>query len=207
MQLRKIAGEHTIDVDLLPEAPLVLDVGCRDFLFCKEILELRPKGRIVAFEPDPATVPPDDERIQFFKRALTHRGESTVTWQGEGDGSYIAGAEYSYGWGVNDPTKAAQVPNTKFDDLIAYLQWDCFDLVKLDCEGSEFGILENWPGPVAKQISVEFHDFINRRKWDDNYFARLFDGPLGAYRIIQHPLIPIGPAKSLGHWDTVLALK
>jgi hypothetical protein len=52
MNLQKLA-EHTVDVDLLPEAPIVLDVGCRWFDFSKEILRIRPDARIVALDPGP----------------------------------------------------------------------------------------------------------------------------------------------------------
>jgi hypothetical protein len=35
-----------------------------------------------------------------------------------------------------------------------------WEVVKLDCEGAEYEILRNWPGPIARQITIEFHDFL-----------------------------------------------
>jgi len=79
-----------------------------------------------------------------------------------------------------------------------------FDLIKLDCEGSEFQILEKWPQHhygIARQISVEFHDGTpsgpNRT---EIYYADLF-AKLG-YRVIQHEVTKQGDW--IGHWDTVL---
>jgi methyltransferase family protein len=84
---------------------------------------------------------------------------------------------------------------------------DHWDLIKLDCEGSEFGILENWPGPVARQISVEFHDWTG--PWAEraagDYYERLFAGPLKDYEVVQHELSKQG--EGIGHWDSLLRLR
>ena len=84
---------------------------------------------------------------------------------------------------------------------------DRYAVVKLDCEGSEFGILENWPHRMADQISVEFHDYLDRARWKDKYFADLFAGPLKDYRVVQHELTPVGPGNTMGHWDSLLVLR
>lgn len=221
MNLKQLGGEHTVDIDLLPEAPLVLDVGCRGFEFDREILALRPKARIIALDPDPTIEAPPEKEITFLRAALTHRVDKTVIWQGPGEGAYITASDDPYNpgykWGTVLGQPSAEVPNYTLRQLmqlqsIARLHRqmggtsDGFDLVKLDCEGSEFGILENWPGPIATQISVEFHDTIDRERWNDEYFKNLFAGPLCDYRVIQHELLPMGPGPSYGHWDDLLIL-
>jgi FkbM family methyltransferase len=208
MQLRKIAGEHTIDVDLLPEAPLVLDVGCRDFLFDREILALRPKAKIIALDPDPLIEKPDDLDIVFLRKALTDKPTASVWWQGPGEGAYIAvdHGTYDSGFGWHKRPDSVEVPNVTLQQIRGEYG-EYFDLIKLDCEGSEFGLLNNWPGPICTQISVEFHDFVNRERWNDDYYHRLFNGPLHMYDVVQHPIIPIGPNRSLGHWDSLLVLR
>ena len=222
-------GDHTIDVDLLPERPLVLDVGCRGFEFDYEILKLRPKASIIALDPDPEIVQPPEERITFLRKALTEKVVDRVIWQGPGDGAYIVGNgdpyDPGYRWPITPNQPRAEVPNVTIHKLMAeygrkfkqsiqaqgmfHESWPrfCpFDVVKLDCEGSEFGILCSWPGPVAKQISVEFHDYVDRRRWNDQFFQNLFDGPLHDYKIVQHELIPMGPGAHLGHWNSLLVL-
>jgi hypothetical protein len=81
-----------------------------------------------------------------------------------------------------------------------------FDLVKLDIEGAEFDVLEHWPGPVATQLSIEFHDAFDKRFYDAAYFERLFAGPLADYRVVQHEAMR-EPYPDIGHWDSLLVLK
>src|SRR5690349_14204704 len=44
-------ASHTVDLDLLPECPMVLDVGCRDFDFTRALLALRPVTCMIALDP------------------------------------------------------------------------------------------------------------------------------------------------------------
>jgi hypothetical protein len=39
-----------------------------------------------------------------------------------------------------------------------------WDLIKMDCEGAEYGILQSMTSPLAKQMSVEFHEHTPARK-------------------------------------------
>jgi hypothetical protein len=229
MTLRCLA-EHTIDIDLLPESPLVLDVGCRGFEFDREILKLRPKARIIALDPDPEITHPEEKEIIFLHAALTEKMVDRVIWQGPGDGAYIVGSgdqhDPGYRWSITPNQPHAEVQNVTIHKLMSKygrrfqqpIQSDgrfvesmprfCpFDLVKLDCEGSEFGILCHWPGPISKQISVEFHDYVDRQRWDDQFFENLFNGPLHDYCVVQHELIPMGPGGHLGHWNSLLVLR
>ena len=209
MNLQKPGGEHTIDVDMLSENPIVLDVGCRGFEFDRDILKLRPKAKIIALDPDPSIEEPSEESILFLRAAMTHRSDSHVLWQGPGDGGYIVdgSGDPEYRWGICDDAKVAVAPNITIEQLMASYAKDGFDLVKLDCESSEFGVLENWGGSWATQLSIEFHDAMDRKRWNDAYFERLFSGPLRDYDVKLFGLTPMGPGNTLGHWDSLLVLR
>lgn len=193
--LRCIAG-HTVDVDLLSETAFVLDVGCRGWDFTRGITEIRPRSFIAAYDPDPTikSIP----GVMFRHAAIVGNGvrQSQYAAFSTGEANYLL----QPGFPPPPPdAKRMMVACVSIAEIGA--NWD---LVKLDCEGSEFGILEHWPGPIAKQISVEFHDWLDRRKWNDAYFERLFAG-LPDYRVVQHELTEVGPGKALGHWDSLLA--
>lgn len=206
MNLMAVGG-HSIDLDLLPEAPLVLDVGCRYFNFSSELLNLRPNARVICLDPALDIVEvPDDSRITFFRKALVETDQSSVwlTWEGDGSRASLE-PEPGVLCGLENLGGAVAVPTISFRKILS--DFGChFDLIKFDCEGSEFAILENWPGPVATQISVEFHDTWGSGLHDDSYFENLFNRPLQDYHVIQHEATPAG---NYGYWhaDTLLVLK
>jgi FkbM family methyltransferase len=193
MNLQRLVAEHTIDVDLLPESPLVLDVGCRRFNFCEEILALRPKAQIIAFDPGPDIEALDDMRITFMNFALMH-GAHEGAWLSMNDCSSIVSTVYQDG--------LVEVPVIGMDEILYH--WPYFDLMKFDCEGCEFAILENWPGKCAGQINIEFHDNMvspDGKGLPQSYFDELFHVKLSDYRVIQNEPDSLGT-----HADALLVL-
>ena len=197
MNLIQLCG-HTIDESRLPDRPGVLDVGSRSYGFTDALLAIRPAARVLCVEPD-RTVP-------GHKRAVLVRGAIV------GD-DRLEDEYYSYSTGEGNCLKGDTKLSVYDDWTVSKVQ--CFrltqlgrthwDLIKLDCEGSEFGILENWPVSVtADQITVEFHDYQNRKERSDVYFAALFE-KLSKFEVIQHRLFAQGEA--VGHWDSLLVRK
>jgi FkbM family methyltransferase len=184
----------------------VLDVGCRNWDFANAVLAERPKGRVIAL--DPARDVYDrwkqderrDGRIRFWPYALVGAGE-------EGQRLF---AHFSTGE-ADFLMKPGQRPLADWETyLVACIgiqslmaQWEIryWDAVKLDCEGAEAGILETWPGPIATQISVEFHDWDKPMQRSESYYDRLMKA-LPWYRFTQHELSRQG--EGIGHWDSLL---
>lgn len=86
---------------------------------------------------------------------------------------------------------------------------DFWEVVKLDCEGAEYEILEEWPGPVARQITVEFHDRLGRNPEaePERYYARLMERIGHWYDVILHRQTrpPWGGLPT--YWDSLFVLK
>jgi hypothetical protein len=216
---------HSIDLDLLPDAPVVLDAGCRGFAFSKDILKLRPKARIIALDPDPLINPPNAfKQIDYWRIGLVATQKRTMdyisTTKATGDG----GANFliepgsvtegkvirpESGWLFTD-FELETVACANIQGVMRLSDFEHFDVVKLDIEGQEFPVLENWPGPIATQISVEFHDFTGpmRHRIDAGYYTTLMDHLGQWYRFARHEWIDLdGHTSHLGHWDSVLVLK
>ncbi len=209
MNLVKLAG-HTVDLDLLPERPVVLDVGCRGFDFTREVLALRPRGCVVALDPDPQIENPQIPNCMFLRCALVgdDRTEANYAGWSTGEGNMLCEVSPHYA----ERSHKVLCHNVTFiQNAWSVHGWDLFhfDVVKLDCEESEFGILENWPGPIATQISVEFHDWTgpweSAAKNSPTYYPNLWAGPLKDYEVVQHELSRQG--EGVGHWDTLLRLR
>lgn len=205
MNLTNLAS-HTVDLDLVPECPTVLDVGCRNFDFSREILRVRPKARVVAMDPDPEMPAEDIPGVLFLREALVgdDRAESNYATYSYGDGNFLCDTAPHY-------ARQLRVCCVSLPVLMMRLNVAYWDVVKLDCEGSEFQILERWPGPIAGQLSIEFHDWTGewkeKAKDSPTYYPELWAGPLRDYEVVRHELSTVGPGPAWGHWDTVLRLR
>ena len=137
---------HSFCPDLLTAGGWVLDAGCRGFDFSSAMVN---RGmRVISLDPAPDVNPPETiigPQLHFHRMALAAlTGERHFSMLGE-----------NLGW------RLAQegTPIYAEDILTLIKRWRIvlFDLVKMDIEGAETEVLDNWPGPVARQISVEFH--------------------------------------------------
>ena len=208
MNLVQLAS-HTVDLDLLPEAPRVLDAGCRDFDFTAAVLEHRPRSYVYALDPGPDLCPPPplmqrypDALIHFSNRALvgSPRFKARLFTGSTGHGDFLSELQSYY------DMIPIEVHCVTLSELGGPNPFDFWDLVKLDIEGSEFEVLERWPGPIARQISVEFHDWNQPHTcYSETYWRELFThlGKFG-YRVVQHELSRQG--NGVGHWDSLIVL-
>ncbi len=203
MNLISLAS-HTVDLEAIPDKPVVLDVGCRGFDFSREILQHRPGARIFAMDPDPAMPADAPEGVVFLRVALVGDGRQVSTYAdySTGEGNFLCDKVPPY-------ARAHTVQCTSILALMGRFGIAYWDVIKLDCEESEFQILENWPGPIAGQLSVEFHDWTGtwKQKCTPEYYRRLFAGPLKDYEVLSHELSTVGPGPAWGHWDSVFRLR
>ena len=61
---------HSLDLDLLPSAPVILDVGCSGFGFSRDFLEMYPEARVIAMDPNPTMRDPRLRGCEYFQAAL-----------------------------------------------------------------------------------------------------------------------------------------
>lgn len=192
-------AEHSIIPSLLPEAPVVLDVGCRDFEFCKAVLQLRPKAQIIALDPDPEIIDPEINGVTFLNLALVHNDKKFSKYVSYGSNGTSKGygnhlTEYDV---EHQDTKIITVPCVRMLTLMTASGISHWDLVKMDCEGSEFAILATWPSRCATQLSIEFHD-------SSLLSPDLFPS-LEEYEAVQHKAF--NTTAGYGHWDSVFVLR
>lgn len=193
----ELVGEHTIDTSLLTPGGYVLDAGCRDFIFSRGCAA---RGcRVIAVDADPTVEDPKEANISFNNFALSSvRGQRDFVMTHDPQARHLA-----------DANPQAAAPTTRvlaltIEDIMKAGDIEIFDAVKLDIEGAEYDILLNWPGSIAKQISIEFHEHVQPRpkEFYDAIFAHLSQG----YEIVQHEKT----ARHCTHpnyWDTLLVMK
>lgn len=189
---------HTVEESLLSKG-WVLDVGCRGFGFARELSE---RGcQVLALDPDPSITAPSIPNVIYEKKALVAKPTPSATYASwsTGEGNHLC-----VGKSVPWYAQAHTVPCVTIAQLMSQYGVKEFDVVKLDCEGSEFEILPAWPGPIAKQISVEFHDFTGANPHNPpQRFYDLMLAHIGQwYTVARHEMMD-HPCGIRGYWDSL----
>lgn len=193
---------HSYDESLLAPGGWALDVGARGFEFADRMAE---HGlRVIAMEPDRLVRYAGRHEVNVLYTALVGNPETEFAmyagWS-DGTGNQLADIQPEHA-----ETYYA-VPCIAIGALMSKLHIPRFDIVKLDCEGSEYDILWNWPRHAAVQVSCEFHDFLGMRP-RESYYEELFAGPLRDYDIVKHEWREMSPENPIpNYWDSIFVLK
>lgn len=184
----EVIAEHTVR---LPVDGVVLDVGARSFTFSREMI--RRGHRTIAIEPDPTVRKAEGEGFELLSVALAGIGQPSSS-QFEMSADPQARRLSSSG--------TVTVPCVDILHVMKSFNVDHFGLVKLDCEGAEVGILETWPGPIADQITVEFHDHVKVQDYS-GVLKRLGQW----YDVVQHKQSLRHHIGTPNYWDSLFCLK
>jgi len=177
MKFTMVEG-HSFVPGIMRRGGYVLDVGCRSFEFAAHFAA---RGfKVLALDPDPSIPDPGIDGVEFLRCALVHDDRRTcsyIAWEDEHWSPPTNGSLVSeYDPRETDPrserkTQVHEVRCVNLQQIMRRYGVECFELVKLGCEGSEYSILKHWPGPIAKQISAEFHDWAGANPADPRPFA------------------------------------
>lgn len=197
---------HTVIPELFTKDGWALDVGCRGFHFTELLANYGMK--VIGLDPDLTIVDPKKPSITYVQKALIHTDKESLlyaSWS-TGEGNFVTPNDQD----IPHYAKKSVVYCTSIERLMKAYGIAVFDIVKLDCEGSEYEILAHWPGPIAKQISAEYHDFTGYAKDKLDYYHKTIDAVLGKwYDTVQHNQTHLldNPKAPINYWDSVYVLK
>lgn len=159
---------------VLPPHPNVIDVGANVGLFSLRLLALRPDATVYAYEPLPANFdslhrnaalnPQLNDHLKVFQCAVSGGPESTQTIFFNPDKPYTPTASLIQSFDASN-RKSVQVPTVSLDAIVEKHALDRIDLLKLDCEGSEFDILASASADVMDKVDamvLEVHESGNQ---------------------------------------------
>lgn len=194
--------EHTLDVEALGAGSKILDVGCRGFGLAKHLASIGCE--VWSLDPDPDIVDPAVPGVTFLRQAMIsiadERGEVQFVKTQDRSGSFVLEGSTWHGpevMGVQAVTIEMLMKNYNIG------QWDA---VKLDCEGSEYSILANWPGPIAKQISFEMHEHTGAARGEATIQA-IINHLKSWYEPIKHERTLMHGLPTLNYWDSLFVLR
>lgn len=203
----EVIDNHSVDADRLGSSGWVLDAGSRGLDFSREMV--RRGMRVIAMDPDPEawmTFPEFGEKIKGVCAALVGIGQQGrhefARWDNGQSNRIITEA-------TPKPDRAEQITVNAFN-IIEVMhrygvdqQWAC---VKLNCEGAEYEILKTWPGPIADQISVSFHDHTGANPRGEETYREIF-AHLGQWYDAHQHVWESRYCAGNSYWDTVFTLK
>ena len=183
--------------------PIILDVGGHVGIFSLEMAKRYPKGIVLCFEPHP-------ENAEIARRNLKDTYvtvvESAVSYGEHSellcfkDGSRNSGGSQLVQEGGNpfendcDFGDRIKVSTKTLEQIVATFGIQQIDLLKLDCEGSEYSILQNASLDIVKEIVGEWHSVPGVPRFDKFCSEHLpgwtletwgeLTGPLGMFRLV-----------------------
>lgn len=211
---------HTYEPDLITSGGWALDLGCNDFIIVRHLLSLGLK--VIGMDPIrnigvPQDLASNPNFIYLQKACVGIKTSETQTYY-EYD-AWGANSIYNKPEMLHRPENAGHANNplkTSYEielvtisELMATYNIDQFELIKIDTEGAEYEILENLPKKCAKQLSVEYHDFLGLTPINDVelYHKQLLE-KLDDYFLSHEQIEPLkGSATEFQRDDILYILK
>jgi len=204
MEISKL-GTHSVCPDMINPAGWSMDVGCRGFAFTRLLQALC--SNVLGVDPDPTMEDPGIPGITYVQKALLSKPRESIPYAmwSTGEGNFCTEVK------IPHYASSLSVPCITLQDLMAEHSVSTFEVIKLDCAGAEYELLVNWPGAVAKQISVEYHDFtgVYDKDTTQDYHDRIEAHLSQWYTAVQHEETHLlnDPKRPRNFWDSLYVLK
>lgn len=154
---------------LLRPGMVFVDVGANIGYFSLLAAKLvGTEGKVYAFEPEPGNhglLRKNIElnsysNIQAIRKAVSNKSETTQLFLSALD----SGSHSLYSEAARGVNESVQVTTTTLDSFLAAEAWPGIDLVKIDVEGAELGVLEGMESLIerspALKLIVEYCPFL-----------------------------------------------
>ena len=153
-------------VKKLPPQAIVLDVGANGGFFDILLFSKLPGATVYAYEPLPSNIELLEatmarntdlrQKLHLWQVAVTGKETERLELFTENTGENSVVASVFSGFDERN-TKKISVPARSLTRIIQENHFDQIDLLKLDCEGSEYDILYHTGTSVLKKIKNDGH--------------------------------------------------
>ena len=162
--------------EALPKHPVVIDIGGNAGYFTLFLLAKKEQAQVYAYEAVPANCrlfqqhldmnPQLKDKVAIYHKAVTGAPAATVILHLEtAEGNAVTASVYDDF--TKDNTYIAEVPCISLAEILASNQLSKVDLVKVDCEGSEYPIIYETPPQVWEKIdrmAIEVHNLDKEKR-------------------------------------------
>lgn len=160
--------------------PIVIDIGAHIGTFSILAAIKYPGARIYAYEPCYDTFQVLNKNVKYNKIESIHISQSAVAAVAGIAKLYHSHLDGNWGHTITKEVSPSfeEVKSVTLEAIIEDERIDFIDLLKLNCEGAEFGILTNTPDRVIQKIGVGiilYHEDLDTRNGDVKQLVRLFE--------------------------------
>jgi FkbM family methyltransferase len=172
-------------VKSLPKNPLIIDVGANVGLFDIIVLSKLPDAVIIAYEPieqntnfftELIQLNPLLKNVKFNRMAVTGTKVDSIDLYAENTDKNQIVASVIDGFSSSNTMKI-KVPAISLSEIIHSVKDKIIDVLKLDCEGSEYDIVYNTPKECfnkVKTMLIEVHT-IDKDKKNIDFFSKYLE--------------------------------
>lgn len=174
--------------------PVIIDVGANEGEYSKQILDINPGAKILAFEPHPGTYKRLTENIKSpnlraFNYAVGAANSSITLYDYDDKNGSVHASVYE---GVideihNGSSKSCEVQMIKLSELLSSEGINNIDLLKIDVEGNEYNVLKGVNEYIKdRRIEVIQFEFNEMNIYSRSNFKDFWEilGNYNLYRIL-----------------------
>jgi FkbM family methyltransferase len=159
--MERVIKEHTFLDDLLNDEIVIVDLGACRGEFVNEMNDLFKIKKAILIEANPTNFKllEKKENYVMYNKAISDKSGDTIEFYEDTNSPYNGSKLFNYFNGVKH-----QVLTITLEDIIKENKLDYIDILKVDIEGSEYDVMPNISDETyskIKQITIEFHDFID----------------------------------------------
>lgn len=159
--------DYKIVDEIIKRASVVIDVGAHLGFFSLYCAFLNPNVKVFSFEPDERNYGLLKKNLQENRvKNVVSKNSAVSEIVGEVDLN-LAEDSHNHSLILDHNDKKKRVFSTTLQTICSKFSIEKCDLVKLDCEGAEFKILENIDSATFGKISafvIEYHEYFSEMK-------------------------------------------
>ena len=159
--MERIIKEHTFFDELLNDEIVIVDLGSCKGEFVDEMSRLFKIKKAILVEANPTNFKElkNKENYILYNKAISDKSNQVIEFYEDVNSPYNGSILFNYFNGIKH-----QIQTISLDDIIEENNLSYIDILKVDIEGSEYDIMPNISDDAyskIKQITIEFHDFID----------------------------------------------